>query len=119
MKHDDQSFRIDGNTYNETIDYLYGLQLHGIKLGLKNIGRLLNLLDNPHKTFRSVHIAGTNGKGSVASFIASVLRRAGYKVGMFTSPHLVSFTERIRVNGIQINRAEIIQIGRASCRERV
>lgn len=94
--------------YDEAIEYLYGLQFHGIKLGLSNTLRLLSLLDNPQTTFKSIHIAGTNGKGSTSACIASILSAAGYRVGHFTSPHLVSFTERIRVNGEQISEADVI-----------
>src|SRR3989304_728206 len=89
-------------SYNETINYIYNLQKHGIKFGLRNITRLVSILGNPHKSFTSVHVAGTNGKGSTSAFIASLLKISGLKVGLFTSPHLVSFTERIRVNSEEI-----------------
>jgi dihydrofolate synthase/folylpolyglutamate synthase len=96
--------------YTNAIDYLYGLQKHGIKLGLKTPRRLLNLLGDPHKDFRSIHVAGSNGKGSTASAMASILRRAGYRVGLFTSPHLVSFTERITVDGVEISEDEVVAL---------
>ena len=80
--------------YSESIAYLYGLQKFGIKLGLHTIKRLLSSIGEPHKTFPSIHIAGTNGKGSTAALIASVLTEAGYKTGLYTSPHLLSFNER-------------------------
>lgn len=96
--------------YSDAIDYLYNLQKHGIKLGLDNIGRLLRLLGNPHDSFRSVHVAGTNGKGSTSAMIASVLRASGLSVGLFTSPHLVSFTERIRVDEKEITEAEVVAL---------
>jgi len=96
--------------YSEAIDYLYGLQYHGIKLGLNNTRTLLRLLNDPQSSFRSIHIAGTNGKGSTSSLIASVLRKAGFTVGLFTSPHLVSFTERIRVNGERIPEEKVIEL---------
>lgn len=70
----------------------------------------MGLLGGPHKSFRSVHIAGTNGKGSTSAAIASILRENGFKVGLFTSPHLVSFTERIRVNDQRIEESEVINI---------
>ncbi len=95
--------------YIETINYLYSLQRFGIKLGLHNIKRLLKLLQNPETEFISVHIAGTNGKGSTSSFIASILSASGYKVGLYTSPHLVDFTERIRINGIPIPRERVVE----------
>ncbi len=97
-------------TYKETVEYLYNLTKHGIKLGLKNTRELLRLLGNPEKRFRSVHIAGTNGKGSTARMIAELLRASGYKTGLFTSPHLVSFTERISINGTEITEADVVRI---------
>jgi dihydrofolate synthase/folylpolyglutamate synthase len=97
-------------SYSGTINYLYSLQKHGIKFGLDNISRLMASLDDPHKSFLSVHVAGTNGKGSVSAIIASILKSAGLKVGLFTSPHIVSFTERIRINGEEISEDEIIEL---------
>jgi dihydrofolate synthase / folylpolyglutamate synthase len=67
--------------YQDTIDYLYGLQKHGIKLGLANVISLMRALGDPQKKFRSVHVAGTNGKGSTSAFVASMLQAAGYRVG--------------------------------------
>jgi dihydrofolate synthase/folylpolyglutamate synthase len=96
--------------YEDSIAYLYGLQKYGIKLGLENTISLLSLLDNPQSSFRSIHIAGTNGKGSTAAMIASILRTAGFRVGLFTSPHLVSFTERIRVDNVEIREAEVVEL---------
>ena len=98
--------------YGDSIAYLYGLQKFGIKLGLENTIRLLSLLNNPQNSFRSIHIAGTNGKGSTAAMIASILRAAGFRVGLFTSPHLVSFTERIRVDNVEICEAEVVELTR-------
>ncbi|MEW6214234.1 MAG: folylpolyglutamate synthase/dihydrofolate synthase family protein [Nitrospirota bacterium] len=97
-------------SYSEAINYLYNLQKYGIKLGLDNIIRLMSVLENPHESFPSVHVAGTNGKGSTSAIIASVLKAAGLRVGLFTSPHLVSFTERIRVNGEEITEEEVISL---------
>ncbi len=96
--------------YNDVISYLYGLQKHGIKLGLDNAIRLLSLLDNPQNSFQSIHIAGTNGKGSTSAMIASILKAAGLRVGHFTSPHLVSFTERIRINNVEIVEREVVEL---------
>jgi dihydrofolate synthase / folylpolyglutamate synthase len=96
--------------YDETIRYLYNLQKQGIKFGLQNISRLLSALHNPHKSFLTVHVGGTNGKGSTSAMIASVLRTAGLTVGLFTSPHLISFTERIRVNGEEITENDVIRL---------
>ena len=97
-------------SYRETVRYLYGLQQYGIKFGLDNITRLLSELNNPHKSFLTVHVAGTNGKGSTSAMIASILQCAGLRVGLFTSPHLVSFTERVRINGLQITEAEVVHL---------
>ena len=96
--------------YNETINYLYGLRKHGIKLGLDNIKGLMNILGGPHKSFHCIHIAGTNGKGSTATAIASILAESGLRTGLFTSPHLLSFTERIRINGESITESEVIDL---------
>jgi dihydrofolate synthase/folylpolyglutamate synthase len=97
-------------SYSETISYLYNLQKHGIKFGLNNIFRLMSAFENPHISFPSIHIAGTNGKGSTSAIIASVLRTSGLKVGLFTSPHLVSFTERIRFNDEEITEYEVVNL---------
>jgi len=79
------------------------------KKDLHNTFALLEVLDNPHKKGKYIHVAGTNGKGSTASFLASVLKEAGYKTGLYTSPHLKSFTERMRINGIPISQEEVIR----------
>jgi dihydrofolate synthase/folylpolyglutamate synthase len=93
--------------YSETLEYLYGLEKFGIVFGLDSIARLLALLGNPHDAFRSIHIGGTNGKGSVATMVSAVLQRAGYRTGLYTSPHLVSFTERIVVDGRPIREEDV------------
>ena len=95
-------------SYAGTIEYLYGLQKYGMKFGLDNIRRLLSLLGEPQQSFSSVHVAGTNGKGSTSAMIESLLRTKGARTGLFTSPHLVSFTERIRINGREISEADVI-----------
>ncbi len=97
-------------SYPEAINYLYGLQKYGIKLGLEKTGIVLSRLGNPHKDFLSIHVAGTNGKGSVSAMTASVLMAHGFKVGLFTSPHLVSFTERIRINNEQISESDVVSL---------
>ena len=84
------------------LKYLYSLHTFGIKLGLDNISGFLNLLDNPQNKIKTIHIAGSNGKGSTASFIASILMEMGYKVGLYTSPHFIRFNERIKINNIEI-----------------
>src|SRR4030095_1428686 len=83
---------------NEYFNFLYKLERTGMKYDLKNITLMLKALGNPHKKFRSIHIAGTNGKGATASFIASILIEHGFKTGLFTSPHILRFNERIRIN---------------------
>jgi dihydrofolate synthase/folylpolyglutamate synthase len=93
----------------ETQDYLYTLRRRGIKIGLHRTEALLSRCGNPHKNVPVIHIAGTNGKGSTAAMIASILRESGRKVGLYTSPHLVRFNERIRVNGIPISDENIIE----------
>jgi dihydrofolate synthase / folylpolyglutamate synthase len=97
-------------SYPQAVDYLYRLQWHGNKLGLENIRQLLNDLNNPHTQYRAVHIAGTNGKGSTAALIASVLQAQGYRTGLYTSPHLVDFSERIRVNGTPIAQEDVARL---------
>ncbi|PYL03033.1 MAG: bifunctional folylpolyglutamate synthase/dihydrofolate synthase, partial [Verrucomicrobia bacterium] len=101
--------------YREALAWLYSLQRFGIKLGLENIRRLLDeccsgvcvkrpaLAQGGASTFRVIHVAGTNGKGSVCAMIDSICRARGYRTGLFTSPHLVTFRERIRVNGEMIS----------------
>ncbi|MDE3056471.1 MAG: bifunctional folylpolyglutamate synthase/dihydrofolate synthase [Bacteroidota bacterium] len=93
-----------------TLDYLYGLQMFGMKLGLRNIRLLLRSTGNPQNSFPSVHVAGTNGKGSTSSMIAAVLSASGYRVGLYTSPHLIRFNERIRVNGAMISNTDIVRL---------
>jgi len=92
--------------YRQTVDYLESFQKAGIRLGLERITRLLSLLGDPQDTFKSIHIAGTNGKGSVAAMLSSILNQAGYRVGLYTSPHLVDYTERVRINEKDVSRAE-------------
>lgn len=97
-------------TYQACLDFLFGLEKSGIKLGLERTQNLLNAIGSPHRAFKSIHIAGTNGKGSVASIIHSVLVASGIRTGLFTSPHLVCFRERIRSNGYCISREELCEI---------
>lgn len=96
--------------YQQTLDYLFGLQRFGIKLGLTNITALLSHLGNPHRRLPAIHIAGSNGKGSTAVFLTSVLRQSGMRVGLYTSPHLVDFSERIQVDGIPISSEKVVQL---------
>ena len=89
------------------LTYLYNLNRRGIKLGLEHTIDLLKRIENPQNDFKSIHIAGTNGKGSTCSIISSILLNAGYKVGLYSSPHLVTFNERIKVNNQSITNEEI------------
>lgn len=88
--------------YQDELTYLYTLQQFGIKLGLSNIRKLCSHLNDPQEKIKTVHVGGTNGKGSTAAVISSILQESGYRAGLYTSPHLVDFTERIRINNIPI-----------------
>ena len=97
-------------TYSSAVAYLYRLQKHGIKLGLETMTALMARLGTPQNRYRTLHIAGTNGKGSTAAMAAAMLQAAGYRVGLYTSPHLVDFRERIRVNGEMIPESRVAQL---------
>jgi len=105
-------------TYREALAWLYGTQRFGIKLGLENVQRLLLELNVPAPDQQIVHVAGTNGKGSVCAMIDSIARVAGYRTGLFTSPHLVTYRERIRVNGEMIPPNEVAA-GLTALRDRI
>src|SRR5215217_9696812 len=94
--------------FEAAVDYLLSLghETLAIKLGLRNTELLLNTLDNPERAFQSVQIAGTNGKGSTAAMLDSICRAAGIKTGLYTSPHLVSITERIKFSGVEITHED-------------
>ena len=94
----------------EILDWLYGLTVHGIKLGLTNITELLRRLGNPQDSFRKIHIAGTDGKGSTSAMISSVLRYSGVRTGLYTSPHIIDFNERISVDGKNISNADLSRL---------
>ncbi len=96
------------NDYSKCLDEMFSLRRYGIVLGLDVIESILDRLGNPQKRFSAIHIAGTNGKGSVAAALAAILQEAGFSVGLYTSPHLVRFNERIRINGKDIADSEII-----------
>ncbi|HUL39241.1 MAG TPA: folylpolyglutamate synthase/dihydrofolate synthase family protein [Methanomassiliicoccales archaeon] len=96
--------------YQEAMDWLLDLEIMGIKLGLSNIKELLDRLDGPQRQFRSVHVAGTNGKGSVSAMTASILRAHGHRTALYTSPHMVDFRERIVVDGTPISRKQLCSL---------
>src|SRR5436189_5139420 len=97
-------------TYAQAIQFLYDLRWFGAKLGLTNTFKLAALAGNPHHGLRFVHVAGTNGKGSTCAMIESIYRAAGLRVGLFTSPHLISFGERIQINRRPISEQDVIQL---------
>jgi dihydrofolate synthase / folylpolyglutamate synthase len=101
---------MNDSRYQEALDYLYSLTHSGIKLGLQNTSRLLQYFDNPQLSIRTIHIAGTNGKGSTAAISESILRAAGYKTGLYTSPHLLDFRERIQINRNLIEKQDITRL---------
>ena len=98
------------HTYKAALDWLYSTQMFGIKLGLEGITHLLRACGVLYPRARVIHVAGTNGKGSTCAFTESVARAAGYNTGLFTSPHLVRFNERIRVNGEEIADADATRL---------
>jgi dihydrofolate synthase/folylpolyglutamate synthase len=94
--------------YEQCLETMFSLHRFGIKLGLDVMQNILSGLDHPQNRFRSIHVAGTNGKGSVASMITAILQKAGFTVGLYTSPHLVHFNERIRINGHPVSNREVV-----------
>jgi len=107
---DNTRMKSDGHmnrSLEESLERLYALRTFGIKPGLEVSLALMERLENPHHAFATIHVAGTNGKGSVCVMLESVLRQAGLRVGLYTSPHLIRFNERIRVNGEEISDFEL------------
>src|SRR5436853_6114759 len=107
---------INSMTYQQTIDYLFArlpmfsrIGAAAFKKDLTNIKKLCDFLDHPYRKFKSIHIAGTNGKGSVSHMLAAILQTAGYKTGLYTSPHLKDFRERIKVDGQFISKDFIVR----------
>lgn len=96
--------------YEEAIAYIFGKNWHGSKLGLSRTRELLSRLGNPQDALKFIHVAGTNGKGSVCAMLASILTQSGYRVGLYTSPAIRSFNERIQCNGSPIGNAELAEI---------
>ena len=101
--------RRNNMNYAQSIQFLCSLQRFGAKFGLENPHKLAALAGNPQEQLRFIHVAGTNGKGSTCAMLESIYRAAGLRVGLFTSPHLVSFAERIQVNRQLISKAEIVR----------
>src|SRR5690606_29579570 len=102
--------------YTDTVEYLYAcLPIYqkigsaALKKDLTNTRILLQVLGNPQDSFKTIHIAGTNGKGSTAHTLAAILQSAGYKTGLYTSPHLKNFTERIKINGVEIGEEDVVR----------
>jgi dihydrofolate synthase/folylpolyglutamate synthase len=96
--------------YPEAIQFLCGLQMFGAHFGLENTFRLAALAGKPQEKLRFIHVAGTNGKGSTCAMLESIYREAGLRVGLFTSPHLISFRERIQVNRQLIPESEVVRL---------
>ncbi|MBA4147348.1 MAG: bifunctional folylpolyglutamate synthase/dihydrofolate synthase [Verrucomicrobia bacterium] len=96
-------------TYPDAIQFLYDLQMFGAKFGLENTFKLAELAGNPQSKLRFIHVAGTNGKGSTCAILESIYRASGVRVGLFTSPHMVSFAERIQVNREPISEADVVR----------
>jgi len=99
--------------YRQAVSYLFDLEKFGIKLGLENITRFLDRIGNPHNRFPAIHVAGTNGKGSTAAILEALLTSAGFKVGLYTSPHLVDFRERIRIGRRPVEREYVTEFVRS------
>lgn len=96
--------------YQNTLKWIHSTMRFGSRLGLERISRLLELLENPHEHTKFIHITGTNGKGSVTAMVASILKEAGYRTGMFTSPYLEDFRERIMLNGKKIPKQHLVEV---------
>src|SRR4026209_296933 len=103
--------------YEHAIKFLYGLQLFGAKLGLENTRRLAELSGNPQERLRFIHVAGTNGKGSTCAMLENIYRAAGLRVGLFTSPHLISFRERIQINRQLISEDDVVRLVDKLCHQ--
>lgn len=97
-------------TYDEAVKFIEAMGANVIKLGLERVEELLHAMGDPQENLNVIHVAGTNGKGSFCAFISSILRDAGYRVGVYTSPHLVSYAERYSINGENISEKEFSDI---------
>ena len=97
-------------TYQECVDYILSVPLFASKLGTDNLNRILDIMGHPERSYPVIHVAGTNGKGSTCSFLASILEQSGKRTGLFTSPHLVKINERFRVNQNIISDEDFVKI---------
>src|SRR5215471_1713804 len=97
-------------TYAEAVQFLYHLRVFGAKFGLENTLKLAALAGNPQHKLRFIHVAGTNGKGSTCAMLESIYRAAGLRVGLFTSPHLVFFGERIQINRRNVSQMDVVRL---------
>jgi dihydrofolate synthase/folylpolyglutamate synthase len=95
-------------TYEQCVSELYNTPLFGEKTSLDSLSEFLEVINNPHESLQFIHVAGTNGKGSICAMLASIYQSAGYKVGLFTSPHLISVNERIRINNVNISDDDLV-----------
>jgi dihydrofolate synthase/folylpolyglutamate synthase len=110
IKTDEGRVQVGGERYDNALSYLYDLQKYGIKFGLSSTSNLLARLGNPHKQLKAIHIAGTNGKGSTAAMLSAILAQTGMQVGLYTSPHLVRFNERFRINEQEVDNLGIMNV---------
>lgn len=101
---------LEQNNYQKSINILSSQGKFRISLGLERISQILDLFDNPQDKIKTIHVAGTNGKGSVCASVESILRNAGYKTGLYTSPHLIEYTERIKINGEDISKNDFAEL---------
>jgi len=98
------------NGYQQSLDYLYRLEKFGMIFGLTKVEGILEAIGNPHREIEAIHVGGTNGKGSAAAMMASILQKEGYRTGLYTSPHLIRFTERIKINGKEMEQEEVAEL---------
>ena len=98
--------------YEDALNWIHGLYRFGSNLGLTRMTKLMELLGNPQHKFRSVHVAGTNGKGSTSAFLAQILQAEGLSVGLYTSPYIEAFTNRMALNGQDIAEDELVELVR-------
>lgn len=110
---------LNRHTYSAAEKFILSREFFGMKLGLENVSEFLVSLGNPQHRYPTIHIAGTNGKGSTAAMTASILQAAGYKTGLFTSPHLVDFRERVRIDGRMIPHSAVARFVDRNRRELV